>query len=324
MQYGKMTSDLRPLAFVPSPTLAIILCTKDRPADLARCLASIARQTRPPDEVVIVDASEQTMGDERWTMADSDPSSTFNLQPSTFHSPPGLPRQRNLGLRHVQSDIVAFFDDDVELAPDYLAELLAVYERRADAGGVMGSCPEWRQSSGGAPRLKRLFGLTSVAATGEAVRVSKALGVGWVALPAREIPAEALVGFCMSFRRAAIEGMWFDENLGGYADGEDVDFSLRAGRKSSLWQTPNARLQHHKSRSGRATLRRRFFTRTRNEKYLHRKLLPRTVPYRLAWWWGAMGRILLALSVSLSQRSAGPLLGTIDGLHRNWNTDDAD
>ncbi|NOZ70319.1 MAG: hypothetical protein GXP38_00150, partial [Chloroflexi bacterium] len=102
--------------------------------------------------------------------------------------------------------------------------------------------------------------------------------------------------------------------LGGYADGEDVDVSLRVGQRYPLWQTPEARLVHHRSRAGRATLYRRFFTRTRNEHYLQRKLVPPTLHTHLAWWWGAVGRVLVAALVGLRQRSAAPLLGTIAGL----------
>ncbi len=355
-----------PTPHSPSLTLAVILCTKDRPQELARCLASLAAQTRPADEILIVDASERTMDDAertmddgRWTMDDAErtmddgrwtmdaaddgrlpspisplpspisplpsplsplPSLLSPLPSPLSHlsSPPGLPRQRNLGLQRTGADVIAFFDDDVELEPGYLAALLAVYERRwgQGIGGVMGSDLGWQQSSGPAHWLKRLFGLTHVRATGDRVRVSGALGVGWVARPAVEIPVEAMPGFCMSYRRGALDALHlrFDEALGGYADGEDVDVSYRLGQRCPLWQTPDARLLHHRTRTGRADLRRRFYTRTRNDRYLHRKLLPQTARNRLAWWWGAAGRLLLAAGVSLSRRTPGPLRGVLQAL----------
>lgn len=292
-------------------TLAVIICTKDRPHDLARCLHSLAIQTRPPDELVVVDAS-------------ATPLPPSQLRPSLpqlrlLPSPAGLPRQRNYGLRYVKSDIVAFFDDDVELAPDTLQHLLAVYERRWDEGigGVMGCDRGWRQSSGAAHWLKRLFRLTHVRAQGQRVRVYPTLGVSWVARPQQEIPVEAMPGFCMSYRRSLLidNAIAFDEALGGYADGEDVDVSYRVGRLAPLVQTPHACLQHHRSRRGRATLYRRFFTRTRNEHYLQRKLFPTTFRSHLAWWWGALGRVLVAALVGLSQHSTDPVRGVWAGLH---------
>jgi GT2 family glycosyltransferase len=142
------------------------------------------------------------------------------------------------------------------------------------------------------------------------------MGVSWVAEPRHEIPVEAMPGFCMSYRREALAeaDIWFDEALGGYADGEDVDVSVRVGRRYPLWQTPKARLVHHRSRAGRATMQRRFFTRTRNEHYLQRKLFPPTLRTRLAWWWGAGGRVLVAALVGLRQGSVAPLRGTLAGL----------
>lgn len=296
-----------------SLTLAVILCTRNRPHDLARCLASLGAQTQPPDEIWIIDASDQPQ--DAQTLA-ADLPGAISDRIHYVHAQPGLPAQRNLGLRQTTADIVAFFDDDVELAPDYLAELLALYARHwhEGIGGACGSTPGWRQSSEGAWWLKRLFGLTHVRATADRVRLLPGMGMAWVAQPPAEIRCDALPGHCMSFRRAALAGISFDESLGGYADGEDIDVGIQVGRKFALWQTPSAQLVHHKSRVERSTLRRRFFTRTRNERYLHRKLMPHTAFFRLAWGWSAIGRTLIGLMVSARQRTLDPVRGVLAGL----------
>ena len=289
-------------------TLAVIICTRNRPDDLARCLDSLAAQTRPADEVWVVDASEEPVA----------VGATGRSPLHVVHTTPGLPAQRNLGLRQTQADVVAFFDDDVELEPDYLAALLAAYERHwaAGVGGICGSTPGWRQSSEGAAWLKQVFGLTHVLAVGDRIRVLRSLGVIWIVQCLYEIPAEALPGHCMSFRRAALAdaGIWFDETLGGYADGEDLDVSLRLGRLHPLYQIPDARIVHHRSRAERAHMRRRFMTRTRNERYLHRKLMPRTLRNRLAFAWSTIGRLIIAASVGLKHRTPAPVQGVLDGL----------
>ncbi|NOX61870.1 MAG: glycosyltransferase family 2 protein [Chloroflexi bacterium] len=324
-------------------TLAVILCTRNRAHDLERCLRSLAAQTRQPDELIVVDASDdadsisqyaewvKALWGERarvhWAETLSEGADEAipghqtpgpRLRVTLLHTKPGLPAQRNLALDHAQSDVVAFFDDDVELAEDYLQQLMAVYERRwpEDVGGVMGSDPGWRQSSRAVHWLKRAFGLTHVRPQGERVRVTASLGVTWVALPRREIPVEAMPGFCMSYRRSVLAKIRFDESLQGYADGEDVDVSWRVSRRHALWQTPAAQLAHHRSRAARAALRRRFYSRTRNERYLHGKLMPQSWPYRLAWWWSVLGRVLVAALVSLKQRTPDPLLGVCAGLRR--------
>ncbi len=293
-----------------SLSLGVIICTKDRAHDLERCLRSLAAQSHAPDELIVVDASTTPLAAAAWR--DRLP------QLVVLSSPPGLPRQRNLGLRYISTDIVAFFDDDVELGPDALSRLLAVYERhwQQGIGGVMGSDPAWAQSSAAAHWLKRLFRLTHVRQHGSRVRLYRTMGVSWIARPQREIPAQAMPGFCMSYRRQLLldHDIFFDETLGGYADGEDVEVSARVGRLAPLWQSPVVQVRHHRSRSGRATLYRRFFTRTRNERYLHGKLFGQGWASRLAWWWGAVGRVLVALLVGLRQRSSAPLRGVLAGL----------
>ena len=42
-------------------TAAVVIATYRRPDDVARCLDAIGRQTRPPDELVVVDASPDTL-----------------------------------------------------------------------------------------------------------------------------------------------------------------------------------------------------------------------------------------------------------------------
>ncbi len=291
--------------------LAVIICTKDRPHDLQRCLRSLARQSRPPEQLLVVDASEQPLQADAW-QADLP---MLRVIPA----PAGLPRQRNLGLAQAQADVVAFFDDDVELAEEALAQLMAVYERRwaQGIGGVMGSDPGWRQSSGMMHWLKRLFLLTHVRARGSRVRVYRSLGVAWVARPQREIPVQAMPGFCMSYNLALLRqhNLRFDESLGGYADGEDVEMSLRVARLAPCWQSPAVLVKHHRSRAARATLYRRFYTRTRNERLLQRRLMAGQRLAGLAWWWSAVGRLVVAAAVGLSQRSTAPVRGVWRGLH---------
>ena len=125
--------------YATSPVrLSVVICTKDRPKELATCLESITRQRRLPMEVVVVDSSamppEAVVDDFRGLVT---PACAVTL----IHTQPGLPRQRNVGIRAARGDVVVFFDDDVILEPEYLEELALVYERDAACaiGGVGGA-----------------------------------------------------------------------------------------------------------------------------------------------------------------------------------------
>ena len=105
-------------------TSSVIVCTRNRPDDLAACLASLAAQTRPPDELVVVDASDDERNArciETWAAARALPAARV------VRTAPGLTRQRNIGVAHARGDVLTFLDDDVVLEPGYLAAIAAVY-----------------------------------------------------------------------------------------------------------------------------------------------------------------------------------------------------
>jgi glycosyltransferase involved in cell wall biosynthesis len=95
--------------------LTVVICTRDRPDGLSKTLASLARQSDPGFEVLIVDNSLD--GAVARTLVD------FNgLEMRCCHEPaPGLSRARNRGLSEVRSELIAWIDDDEEADPDWIA-----------------------------------------------------------------------------------------------------------------------------------------------------------------------------------------------------------
>jgi glycosyltransferase involved in cell wall biosynthesis len=94
------------------PTLSIIIITKDRAEDMRRTLASIERQSMLPDEVVVVDASNDDQLSELVACS--------YLPIQYISSEPGLTRQRNKGVSAASGDLLVFLDDDVDLVDDCL------------------------------------------------------------------------------------------------------------------------------------------------------------------------------------------------------------
>ena len=62
-----MPQPARPFAALP--TLTVAVCTRDRPEQLARALASLAAQASPPEEVLVV---HNAPGDDRGGLGDQD------------------------------------------------------------------------------------------------------------------------------------------------------------------------------------------------------------------------------------------------------------
>ncbi len=95
----------------------LIVCTRNRPAELTRVLHSIAEQTTLPARVLVVDSSDANASaavvEQRSAVWPA--GSQLELR----RSDPGLPHQRNVGIDATTRPIVCFLDDDVVLEPDY-------------------------------------------------------------------------------------------------------------------------------------------------------------------------------------------------------------
>lgn len=232
---------------------SIIICTRNRPDELMRCLESIAAQTRLPDEVVIVDASDDEMPVSR-------PVDQFSsLRMTVIRSSPSTTRQRNIGIDASQGDVVFFFDDDVILEPDYLDQVVTFYEQDAAqaVGGVHGLITgmefSWLAHK---KRLlyHRLFFLHHNDRTAGLLPSGNCTLLDMAASQtcyAKEPIRVYLMSSCMaSFRRQVLQEFRFDEHFAGcagYEHGEDMDLSHRIAQKYSLFCLPAAHLEHRQS-----------------------------------------------------------------------------
>jgi glycosyltransferase involved in cell wall biosynthesis len=93
------------------PVFTVVVCTRDRPAQLDACLEALAEQRHPHFDILVVDnGSAEPVGDicRRRGVA------------CISESLPGLTRARNLGARAARSEFVAFIDDDAVAEPGWL------------------------------------------------------------------------------------------------------------------------------------------------------------------------------------------------------------
>jgi GT2 family glycosyltransferase len=88
----------------PEPSVSVVVCTRDRPDDLARCLDSLGSLATPPLEVIVVD---NCPSDERTRVLCEARPVRYVLEPV-----PGQSRARNRGIVEARGELVAFTDDD--------------------------------------------------------------------------------------------------------------------------------------------------------------------------------------------------------------------
>ena len=100
--------------------ISVVICTRDRPEALARCLASFSEQTVRPRQIIVVDnASKDGRTRDVARAAGVD---------YVREDRPGLDIARNAGALAASGDIIAYTDDDVELHPRWLERLVRAFD----------------------------------------------------------------------------------------------------------------------------------------------------------------------------------------------------
>ncbi len=227
--------------------LAFVVATKDRPRELRRMWLSLGRQTRPPDEVVIVDASR----------ASAPPPEDFDAAPFTSRhisaERPSAAGQRNSGLDAVSPEfgLVGFLDDDAVLEDDAVEAMLRFWE---GADGTVGGAafnlvdhPPMDLEPLKRSRLADSLGLYArrpgaVAPSGFQTMIGQVERTTWTDW----LPTTASV-----WRRKVLQDHRFDEWYGGYSYLEDLDFSYRVAKTFKLAVVAEARYRHLPAPGGR-------------------------------------------------------------------------
>jgi cellulose synthase/poly-beta-1,6-N-acetylglucosamine synthase-like glycosyltransferase len=102
------------------PPCSVVICTRDRPEILGRCLESLTHQDYGSFEVLVVDNAPS---DERTREQARHWGSRYTVEPV-----PGLSRARNRGLAQCESEIVAYIDDDAVAQPGWLGGLVREFD----------------------------------------------------------------------------------------------------------------------------------------------------------------------------------------------------
>ncbi len=114
-------------------SVSVVIATCNRASWLQDTLLSLTAQTRPPDEVVVVDnGSEDTTKEVISSFGDR-----LNIK-YIYEAVRGIPYARNRGIRNASGDIIAFIDDDCIADENWLKYIEIPFIRDPNVGAVGG------------------------------------------------------------------------------------------------------------------------------------------------------------------------------------------
>jgi glycosyltransferase involved in cell wall biosynthesis len=213
------------------PHISVLLPTRNRPADLRRCLDSLTSVRYPTWDVLLLDQSDD---DRSRTLAEAFAQTLPNLTYQRMRER-GCARAYNTGLELTSGVIVAFLNDDCTVAADWLAAVAAVFERHPQAGIVFGSV---KRAGDGEEHFIPAYD----------ARIERQVRGRWSCLRLGGM------GACMYIRRAVAQSVGpFDIRLGPgahFASGaDDVDYRYRClAHGYSGVTTPAIVVEHHGGR----------------------------------------------------------------------------
>lgn len=292
--------------------ITAIIPTKNRPTDLQNVVRSLIAQGIQPASLLIVDQSESDEGRrliERLFVTTETPKTKINLE--YVHDPRinGLAMARNRAMEIAPGDVWLFLDDDVVLEPQFIGELLSVYDGHPDAVGVSGIITNYPYPDPGFRIWSAIFMRGPFH--------DERQPIYWRANQLRDCPpirVRRFGGGLMSFRAQAIRGKSFDKSLHGVSDGEDVDFCAQLGSDVKLLIAPGARLAHYHSSAERLQdhwLRRMV----RGNVFLYRKHWNHGLSNRLFYAWLIIGCSFVATLASTRRFSLAPFRALLTGFN---------
>ncbi len=203
-------------------------------------------------------------------------------------SPPGLTRQRNVGVDISTRRYVFFLDDDAVPLSGYFRETARVFDsdRLMRIGGIAG-CPmnevgrpltrRWRvrMALGIVPRLEPL----SYYPTGTSVPHCLLQPFSGV----RRI--DVMPGCAFTLRREVFDTERFSCFFQGYSQGEDMEMSVRVGKRWELVCCGDARLLHLQAKHGRPASYTRGRMDMRNRYFIWRRHTPHPAARLVVKFW---------------------------------------
>lgn len=251
---------------------SLIICTYMRPQSLLNLLQSAKGQTLYPNEILIIDGSNNSETEVILKENLFEKLNYFKVDKINR----GLTKQRNFGISQVSesSDIICFLDDDIVLEPSYFENLIKSYSEKPDALAVGGYITNevtwgisnqkynsskfyydgWMREEPWRFKIRRLFGLLPDTEPGFMPTFSHGRPISFLPPSGKIYEVEQLMGGVSSYKKEVFKNLKFSTYFEGYGLYEDSDFSLRIAKIGKLYINTGAQLEHYHDNSGRPNM----------------------------------------------------------------------
>jgi glycosyltransferase involved in cell wall biosynthesis len=257
---------------MPQLTVSVVTPTRNRRSSLHRLLAALSDQERRPDEVIVVDASDDPERED--ALAARYP----RLRITCMVTTPSVCAQRNAGIQRAGGSHVWLCDDDIEPGPDYLRRLVEHMDGHPTVGAVTGLIEEPGGDGDGVavgrvPSVRSvLFGFVfqrtvwgDIDAVSGGWLTAGPLAVakrwfrrrgntwslaGWPLITRMDGPALRVAIFGLGaalVRRDWLLGAPYDETLGPHGIGDNYGVALRFPAVPGIAVLTDLSVRHHRS-----------------------------------------------------------------------------
>ena len=224
-------------------THSVVICSRGREATLLTCVEKlkIALEFESVQLFIVLNG----ISDEEFELTKKQLTNLRLSNLNILFSNPGLAIARNEALKNINTELVTFLDDDVEVPANFFREIDDVMVLAPIISGlaprISGLFPKFSQKNSNTflqrYLQKRKFG-----------RLTSFGNNYWIPDDPdfQEIQVDWLPGCSMTYRTSRIKNMQFETALmngptGGYSLGEDVEFSNRVG---NLFAIPSISIKH--------------------------------------------------------------------------------
>lgn len=282
-------------------TISLVIPSYRRLNTLKKTLEILFESESLPDEIIIVDQTEETNG-----RADTEAlCNKYSLIKYVHQNVPSLTKARNTGIQIATGEVLVFMDDDVDVRNNTFSEIREIMSniQVGMIGGVdeLSIAPSSRSSKFfcKASNKKRNIGHVTEAVYG---RFPDSLNEEF-------INTQWAMGFFFAIRKSLIEkyNILFDEKLQYYAYAEDLDFSYRYYKIANseglrCIMTPRIIVKHNVSTEFRLISEKTYCMNYAHRWYLSLKLFG-SVKSKLAFIWSNIGDLLLAKRYRQSRKN---------------------